>query len=41
MYVVGIVFSPVCLQYAEFIASGVQKSMQSELKHRTMHSHWT
>ena len=48
MYTVGkksivhlwIVFSPVCALCAEFIASVVQESIQSEFRHKTMHSHW-
>ena len=33
------VFSPVCIHYAEFIASGAQESIQSEFNFRPMHSH--
>ena len=33
------IFSPVCVHYAEFIASGAQESIQSEFNFRPMHSH--
>ena len=34
----AVVFSPVCLHCAEFIASGVQKNMQSEFRHCLDHA---